>query len=646
MIRDTIRGVSRVQNGKYDLCCVAGTWPDLIPDIFAALDEGRIHDTRVNEQIHLLGTVGSVEDGQFSTHLADLAKRWLGLDINFLKADDGFRLRFGEFRGLRAEDYPEGALDYSKLDAEITWNVAQEQPYYPSQELHVAAAFALYRMTVRGLRVDKKFKEALQRKVEKEVSPESLPLIYKSGLVIPAMGPQPYANGAKAHTAICPRQKGCACPVKLTAPQPERVAEKDVLFPLIENICRDNNLPVPRTPKGNIKADADTIEALAVYSPVLKQFGTRETLNKLRTSYLPQLEWPYGSGHTADRIHFDYKELANTSRARCGGTTKKNKDRAVYPAVNIQQADPRIRPCYLPEPGWVFAIADYNAIDLCSLAQTIKDLYGPNELLDQINAGLDPHTVLAGDLMRDIDPAWARGKVTDEDLYKGFKALNVHDKTCRRDDTCKCVSVATYKRVRFLAKTVGLGYAGGMGLNVMVKTCATNGFIITKNDARRYKRLWLRRYPLMDNYLGQWVPAQRSGEWHSYSSPMGTRRVRCSFTECANGRALQTPAAEGMKIAHFMVERAASDPTLRDVLLGARPVIQMHDELVVMVRDDPKTRSRQAKRLGELMVQGMNVVLPDVWIKANPALSPLWTKAGSEPLLGPDGEILVYGRDK
>lgn len=631
MIQEVLRGPSRGQNIKYDLCCVAGTWPDLLPLIFEALDEGRIHDTRVNEQIHLLGTLGDVEGG-VSTHLAELARRWLGLDVDFLKADDGYRLRFGEFRGMRAEDYPEGALDYSKLDAEITWNVAQEQPYYPSQELHVAAAFALYRMTVRGLRVDKKFKEALQRKVEKEVSPESLPLIYQSGLVIPAMGPQPYANGAKAHALVCPRKKGCACPVKLTGPSPERVAEKDVLFPLIENICRDNGLDIPRTPKGGIKADADTIAALAVFSPVLGQFGTREGLNKLRTSYFPQMEWPYGSGRTADRIHFDYKEMANTSRARCGGTTKKNKDRAVYPAVNIQQADPRVRPAYVPEPGWIFAIADYNAIDLCSLAQTIKDLYGPNELLDQINAGLDPHTVLAGDLMRDIDPAWARGKSTDEELYEGFKALKKSDPE-------------THKRVRFLAKTVGLGYAGGMGLNVMVKTCATNGFVITKIDARRYKRLWLRRYPAMDRYLGQWVPQQRSGEWHSYSSPMGTRRVRCSFTECANGRALQTPAAEGMKIAHFMVERAASDRTQGDVLFGAKPVIQMHDELVVMVRDDRRTRSAQAKRLGELMVIGMNVVLPDVWIKANPALSPLWTKEGSEPVLGPDGEILVYGRD-
>jgi hypothetical protein len=439
-------------------------------------------------------------------------------------------------------------------------------------------------------------------------------------------------------------------------------------------VCQENGIEVAYTdpsekfPHGQVKVDEETIAALAGLDPVLAQFHTRQEKDKLLTSYFPAMEYPFHSGITAERVYPDYETLKKTGRGSSRGTTKKRHngcscyqgvpcEKSTYPSLNVQQADPRVRACYLPgaHPQDVFVVADFSAIDLVCAAQTMFTLFGRSELRDQINAGLDPHTVMAGDFARADYPWWAE-QVPEGDDYQTFKALKAKDhlSLCRRldDGTYECHGVGTekgcpvgfHKEVRDLSKRVGLGLLGGMGLARLCATVAKELHRkITEEKAGQLKKLWLRRYPTNGRYL-QWVGKQKdgaTGEWLYYVSPLGMRRARCSYTEAANGRALQTPAAEGMKIAMWLVTRECYlDET--SPLFGWRPVINMHDELVGRGRwTSPGQGDAVARRWSQLMVKGQRMVCPDVTVKAEPLLTTRWVKEAKQ-VKDEEGRIIPW----
>src|SRR5690606_31387898 len=135
----------------------------------------------------------------------------------------------------------------------------------------------------------------------------------------------------------------------------------------------------------------------------------RARINMIRTSYFPSIEWPFASGITADIAHPNFRPVKETGRASSYGNTKKSATgkkhvsgctkkgcncpdkKPLYPAVAIQMRGRWVRDVFKPRDGHVFVICDFNAIGLCSCAQTIYDLYGHSTLRDQINRGLGPH---------------------------------------------------------------------------------------------------------------------------------------------------------------------------------------------------------------------------------------------------------------
>lgn len=624
---------------SYDLIVSCVSWPELWPLMWRALRDGRVHDTLIREKLRLLGTTGDLEflgGKKLEYSLAALARRLVGLDLfEGKEGEDIWRTRYQELAGLSAKDYPQEAYDYAALDAQATYEIWKHQQekgaqFFQPEGLHVMADVCLRLITTSGLGVDRETKERLQREVEEQLTPEALPLVFEAGIVIPAQPPRPYAR-AKEHDVGCPK-KNCDCPPKMTKPKPEKVAKKDALIPLIEEVCRENDLEIKLTAKGNVAADAEWLEEIAPLSPVLAQFAERQKLIKLVTSYFPGMEWPFGSGETAGVIHPQYDPLKKTGRVSSYGVTKKSKN-PLFPSVNIQQADPRLRQIYVPKPingkPSVFAVADYTAIDLCCLAQTIYSLFGHSTLRDQINKGLDPHSFLGAVLAYDGDPGFAREvdrlELTEDDdlVYKFFRS---------KEET----NPDWFKHWRTFAKPVGLGFPGGMGLNTMVAVCAGYGLKIDRVHARRLKKIWLRAYPEMRRYLDSWVPGQDG----TYVSPRGMVRAGCSYTELANGKALQTPAAEGMKIAMSLVTQSCYDPSLDDILYGCRPVVNMHDELVLEIPRDDLMHER-ACRMSELMEAGMAQILPDVKVRAEPVLTERWVKE-AKPVYDENGRLTVW----
>lgn len=691
------------QNVAYDNVVAMFQYPELTPLIFDAYHEQRVSDVAINEglfNLSVLGEIGPPEKRDALASLSDLAKKYRGLDLSADKGSDGWRLRYHELDGIPLEFWPADARDYLKGDAWLAREIKGEQEQSPVEWLHVAGAFCYRLMTVRGLKIDRKRTRWLWAKVEKELSPEALPLLYKPmhgalcpggacecpSLVRPATGPLPYENGAKDHVDTCKRPPkkagGCSCPVKLKAPQAESVAQNEVLRPLVMKICAENNMEIPYTdksetyPDGQVKTDEETIARLAGFDDTLGQYHVRMESDKLRTSYFPAMCWPYGSKRVAPVMYPGYEPLKKTGRGSSRGNSQKSarEGRLVSASANIQQADPRMRACYRPRDGYVYVVADFSAIDLVNLAQTVFRMFGKNNLTDHVNAGIDLHGYLATAIAFKKDPKFAekvRGR-KDLEAYKIFKDLAEapHAKGCTsatRELGGNCgVGGCFYKKWRDLAKKAGLAFAGGMGIDTFIGLVARElKMKLTVAEAKALKKLWLQVYPVMKRYL-DWaahnVDNEATGDFNKfYVSPLGMRRTRCSYTECANGNALQSPAAEGMKLAMFLVTRECYVDTVRipalhgsfqSPLFGCRPVINMHDELVVEAPIVPPPGTAHgwnsseryldavAKRLSVLMVKGQKKICPDVKVEAKPFVTTRWVKEAKQVVK--DGLIVPW----
>lgn len=656
MVADTLAGVTVTQRGQYDLACARSTKPELTPLIFDALAAGRVHDTLLREKLIQLGTHGDLEflhGKPLEYNLAALAWKRLGLKLEGKTGEDIWRLRFAELDGRRSSDYPPEAYEYARQDAKVTLEVWEHQQAHQDllkvEGFHVRAAFCLYLMTQRGLMVDAENKARLEALLDEELDPAKMPDLYRCIDCFEIGSQCPTCKiGGTPRSLLTP-----ACPGRpkrgggLTQAQPEKVNKSKALQPLIRLACqKDDDRPVKLTDKGQevlgkkeahprdnfpdkfIATDADWLLEISHLHPVLKQYAHRQEYIKLKNEALPNLEWPRGSGIPAEVVHPNNDPLRKTGRSATTGNRKGKP--ASYPSFHIQGASAvevggmTIRDCFKPRPGFVYAVADFTAIDLCSLAQTIKDLFGRSTHLDYLNDGYELHALLGAVLASEEDPEFSAA-IADirEDTRACYKAFLARDP-------------AWVKHWRTYAKVFGLSCPGGCGLETLVRIAAGYKLKITKQDAKRLRQRWYQFCPELREYLHGWVEAQGG----TYTSPLGMVRAGCSYTELANGRALQTPAAEGFKEALWRVTRACYDPTLGDILLGSYPVVAMHDELVVEVLEDGREAER-AERLSELMVAGMKMILPDVPIKAEPMLTRRWSKK-AKAVRGADGKLKVW----
>lgn len=627
---ETITGA----NTRYDLACVGSTWPDLIPLIFKALEDGRVHDVQIREKLANLWRHGQIGYGpagnKLDYSLASLTKKYVGVDMSATKqGDDIWRLRYHELDGIPALKFPAEAYEYARFDAEAAYRVHRSQPDCPSfrtEPLHVYASFCLYLMTAWGLEIDAEEKARIEAELDEALDPKNMAILYEVGILTPAQPPRPHKRN-KVHSPGC-RKKGCACPPVMCKPVPEKLNKKEGLLPLVNRICKQNGIEPELTDKGKeleeqgapfnredyTSTGKDFIESIRGFDPALGVYAERQSVIKLKTSYMPSLEWPFASGEVARRVHPKYDPLKRTGRVSSSGNTKQNAAKALYPSVAIQLADPRVRSVYKPRDGHVFSVVDYNAIDLCSLAETVFKLFGFSTHRNQFNSGVDPHTFLGAVLAYDAEPEFRKDvyafRDDDQRVYEYFLSLKATDENF-------------FKHYRKFAKPVGLGFPGGMGINTMVGLCGSYGFTVTPSHAKRLKKIWLKCYPEMRGYL-DWVSRQGG----TYTSPMGMVRVNCIYTELANGKGLQTPAAEGMKVAMCLVSRACYDSSLGNVLYGCKPVINMHDELVLEVPEDDLMWAR-AEEHSRLMVEGMGKVIKNVKIRAEPELVRRWTKSAA-----------------
>jgi DNA polymerase I-like protein with 3'-5' exonuclease and polymerase domains len=377
LIRSWLEGPELLvgHNVVYDLAVMCARWPELTQLVFKKYDKDEISCTKLRQQLldiaagefrgylRKFETEACSEDcdtpetcahtkvikhgERFMPHkydLADLVRRIGGKPLD----KDTWRMRYGEFLHVPLSEWPEGARTYPLEDARATLDVFLKQEehvqYIPDQYRQARAAWALHLTSVWGLRthkpgVDKLERETLGALAEIEEDLKAAGLVRANG-----------KRNIKAARA------------------------------LMVQVCEKLKKPVRLTAKGQVCLDSDACEA-SEYS-LLEDYAELSVLKAVLAKDIPMLR-----AGTEQPVHTSFG-LAASGRVTSSKPNTQNLRRSVG-----------IRECFIPRPGKVFAQADFSGLELHTLAQCCVTLFGESHLAEVLNAGLDPHTAIAADIL-------------------------------------------------------------------------------------------------------------------------------------------------------------------------------------------------------------------------------------------------------
>jgi DNA polymerase-1 len=499
----------------FDLAVLGEKFPSLIPLIFRKYDRDEFTCTKIRSQ--LLDIVA----GQFQGHFQDYTKkdgvksaRWVKhgytLDDLLYRAagrrldKDTWRLRYGEFLDVPLKDWPEGARTYPLEDAKATLEVFLKQEthvaYMEDQFRQARAAWGLHLESVWGLRthapgVDKLEAETVASLAEIEQGLVDAGLVRHDG--------SRDTQRAQAH---------------------------------IIEVCAREGITLRLTDGGVPSLDRDACEATG--DELLEDYAALTSLKAVLNKDIPVLR-----AGTQFPVHTSFGLAAS------GRSTSRN------PNVQNPRRLAGIREAFIPRPGKVFAQADFSALELHTLAQVCLTLFGKSHLAEALNAGLDPHTAFAADIIGISYEEGARRK------KQGDK---------------------TFDNTRQTAKVANFGFPGGLGYE---KFCLfarkSYGVKLTPDQARGLKEAFLKRWPELQEffaYVGKLID-EETGE--AVVTQLFSNRMRggCHYTAACNTY-FQGLGADAAKRANYLVARACYAET-DSVLYGSRPVLFVHDEIIL-----------------------------------------------------------------
>ena len=350
----------------------------------------------------------------------------------------------------------------------------------------------------------------------------------------------------------------------------------------IEAAHQADDLEVPKTATGRISTARPVIEAAARTNPALLPLTVISKVGHYLDTYAPWLTL----GCT-EPVHPRY-DVIKTS-GRCS---------AFKPPVQQYPRKGGVREAWQPLPGRLFVSADLGTAELCALAQINLEWFGQSAMADAIIAGKDLHLDMAAaikGISYDEMAAWyATGDEEADDL-------------------------------RTLAKAAGFGYPGGLGPEAFCDFAFdTYGVVLTVAEARALKATWLKKYPEMRLYFDK-ISKLCGGYGGTFTHTLKTGfvRGRVGFTDGAN-HPFQHYVACIVKSASWRVVRACfTEPD--SPLYGSRLVINMHDELVLS--SPAALAPAGGDELSRIMIACSKLLLPDVPMQAEPAISRVWSKS-------------------
>lgn len=293
--------------------------------------------------------------------------------------------------------------------------------------------------------------------------------------------------------------------------------------------------PLKKTKTGH-STSLEVLEQLALQHELPRLILEYRSIFKLKSTYVDTLGTLVNP--RTGRIHTSYNQaVAATGRLSSSDPNLQN--------IPIRSPEGRkIRKAFVPEEGYVFVSADYSQIELRIMAH----LSGDERLRDAFSSGEDIHAITAASIFQ-CSPA----RVTP-DMRRKAKEINFG---------------IIYGMGAFrLASTLGVGlkmarqyledyYATYAGVHRYMETvpekATIDGFVTTILGRKRY-------VPDLNN--------------PNKTAQQGARRVAINTT-------IQGSAADLIKLAMIRVHNA-----IRREAIPARLILQVHDELILEVRED------------------------------------------------------------
>ena len=639
-VSDRISGLLVNQNIPFDFCVLAedahqcdkklglvgkpeSFFEQVMQRIFEMLDMHLVEDTMLREQLIDLaeGTLGKdtesvTKEGNFRRkgyNLKVLVKKYLGADL------DKFTWRTGYYRYLNKplSAYPSGAVDYLTLDVSGALHTAARQQVraqlhglppdarIPNSAEQSKAAFSFQLLSSWGIRTNIQKVQQLDADLDQQAR-KLIRVLHDEGL-IRKDGKREGTRDLKRTQELVQRcYEEAGLPVPMTKPKNGRGGGN---ISLSGSVLEDIALIRLRGSTKDVLNEKGEIDETKLMEEPLYAYSQFISIQKLQNTYLPVL---YDGVRHPINARFDI--IKETGRISCYQPNLTNLPRGGTKTL-LQRLQSRVRECFVPRDGFVFCSVDYNVAELCALAQVCIWLLGHSKLAEALNAGVDPHLLMAAEQLLHIPY---------EDALKRKKDKDIAD-------------------MRQLAKSASFGFPGGLGIYTFIDF-AKNSYnvFLSVDEARELKEKWFRQWPEMREYFRR-ISAMMRG-YDDKGNPVGDIeqfvsgrvRGRTRYTAACNTM-FQALVADAAKEALYQIQKACY--LLNGEMYGARAVAFVHDEIITEL---PESRANEYAGIqADIMIRAMQEMCPDVKITAAPALMKCWLK-NADSVYDEQGKLIPW----
>lgn len=535
------------QNVAYDIVLHMRWHPWSIPAWIRALDEGRVHDTMIREQLGHLEQHGGI-GYPYRCSLTMLEQKYLGIDrSDQKKGEDIWRLRYGTLDGVPFDQWPAEAKQYALDDAVNTHRVFMAQGgvegAYPTEDLQNRAAVALQAISAWGFYVNQDHVTSQRDKLvtdmaELEKSFANLGITGSGSkkkmadLVLAGWYKvhcdELYQHALVGGITIDWQKLAEACP------SPQNIKHwlghhSQFAYQQMPGWCYDAqqwNPPgwidqvtkrlseVPYSKTGP-KTGEDEIKPILEYIPALKDRAEWKHKEKMLGTYIR----PFLGNRTANSR---FQTVVTTGR-----TAATDPPMQTIPRFNKKRPEEQFRKNCRARPGCLLGTVDYSGLELATLAATILARYGKSKMADMINDDYDLHCFTASGIV----------SIPYEQILANKKQPEMAEN-------------------RQGAKAANFGLPGGLGPKAFQAYLAAKPYYIVKSfgEVKQIINGYRKQWPEVVTYLSDAADAVDNSDGRRATScnNSGRKKANCTYTEYAN-YPFQSLAADGCKAAMWEI---------------------------------------------------------------------------------------------
>jgi len=295
---------------------------------------------------------------------------------------------------------------------------------------------------------------------------------------------------------------------------------------------------------------------------------------------------------TRNVIHPQYVSYSTTGRASCRA-----------PNMTGIPVEGGVRECFTSREGYTLIIADYDSVEMRVFAQVLLDMVGKSQLAEmyQQDMNFDPHSYLAS---KYLDVSYEEGKAR------------------------KASGDAHFISVRKLMKAVNFGFMGGASHETLaIRLQEDNGETLAVEQALKLKDFYFNTFPEIRDYFSNTRRQVERGNGFTETYIRRSKRLigKRNFTQALNNQ-VQALASDGALDALYQLTRQGFNTW--SPLHKSRPLLSIHDELIIEVPDDQVIKAAQSIR--QIMIYSMERRTPNVKAAVGVQHSKFWSKNAPE----------------